>query len=536
MEVLDGLPVLNITIDKLHQGTDKISLVDFPAMAVDWLKFASITPLVDDIIKFNFDTLQDQQKLAGPFIIPNKPILREHPETKQRFYVVFPTEVVQEIADRFNENLNGAKFNKQHTDDVEGVYVSENWVIENPKLDKALYKFGHELPAGTWYGVVKVKNTDLWNKEILTGNLRGFSVEMLAGLKLSIDNAIIEETLLNKLEGLGEKVGKNWTLLHDDLIDENENELSLDDILGKYDFRVVAKPDEPSRLDRNKGDVGKWIVRYKYDGPKDNKNRNFCRRVLDYQDRTGKVFRKEDIDIMSFKGENTQFGRYSIFNYKGSYGCRHRWRRQIFFVDFEDDETRKVGNVPAITSNLDDQEATTDNPKPQPRQENFNQINTNMKINLALLEDLDPATLIIGAEVENENGDYTVNENVYTVVDGVITAVTPVSQPGNEAPLDDVPPAEDLEAWKMEIVNKLAELDAKVEQLSAQVSGTDLSTAENFSKADLTELFTKFKAELLPGRKDDNQADEVKIELSYPEQMAKKLAELKAKNQRPATV
>jgi len=316
MEVLDGLPVLNITIDKLHQGTDKISLVDFPAMAVDWLKFASITPLVDDIIKFNFDTLQDQQKLAGPFIIPNKPILREHPETKQRFYVVFPTEVVQEIADRFNENLNGAKFNKQHTDDVEGVYVSENWVIENPKLDKALYKFGHELPAGTWYGVVKVKNTDLWNKEILTGNLRGFSVEMLAGLKLSIDNAIIEETLLNKLEGLGEKVGKNWTLLHDDLIDENENELSLDDILGKYDFRVVAKPDEPSRLDRNKGDVGKWIVRYKYDGPKDNKNRNFCRRVLDYQDRTGKVFRKEDIDIMSFKGENTQFGRYSIFNYK----------------------------------------------------------------------------------------------------------------------------------------------------------------------------------------------------------------------------
>lgn len=535
MELLNGLPVLRITVDKIHQGTDKISLVDFPAMQIDWQKFASINP--GETVyehKYDFETLGDQQKLAGPFIIPEKPILREHPETKQRFYVIFPTDVVQEIADRFNENLNGGKFNKQHTDDVEGVYVAENWIIENPDLDKAKYKFKHDLPAGTWYGVVKVKDAELWKNEIVTGVLNGFSVEMIAGLKLSIDNAILEETALAKLEELGEVKGENWTLISSEDIAENEDQLTDEEIISeaqaKYEFNIIAKPGETSSLDqKSKAGTGTWLVRYEYSGPKDGRNRNFCRKVLNYQDRTGKVFRKEDINAMSFRSENKDFGTYSIFRYKGSYGCRHRWRRLVFFEDLEDDVTRRVGNVPQVTSKINDKEATTDNTKP--KKENFNKLNMkNENLKFVTIEEMEKDARVIDAVVTDPDGTVTVDGVTYTVVEGVITEVmdeapadeTPADEtPANETPGDDV----DADVWKAEIMDAIAQLTAKVEQLEAKVNGEDPGTSEQFT-AVVRELFTELKNDLKPGTNDKATADDVEVKLSTQDLVAKKLAEI----------
>ena len=522
------MPVLRITVDKIHQGTDKISLVDFPAMQIDWLKFRGIdVDKSEGLEVFNFEALASEQKLAGPFIIPNKPILREHPETKQRFWVIFPTEVVQEIADRFNENLNGAKFNKDHSDDVEGVYVTENWIIENPALDKAKYKFKHDLPAGTWYGVVKVKNTDLWTNEIVTDRLRGFSVEMIAGLSFSMNNAIIEETALSKLEGLGEKRGKNWVLIHSDEIDDNEGQLDNDQILGKYDFNIVAKPLESSNQDREKAGAGTWLVRYEYSGPKDSKNRNFCRKVLDYQQRTDKVFRKEDIDQMSFRSENKAFGTYSIFTYKGSFGCRHRWRRLIFFKPLDEETVRNVGNVPQVVRTLDDGTAVTDNPKPQPKKENFNNINMNTEnqnLKLERLEDLAENLLVVGQEVDDENGEYTVNGVVYVVTDGKISEV---KETAPEAPATEAPVMDEPDAWKIEVMQKLAELEAKLEELTLKVNEVAPANSEDFT-AVVKSLFSELKGELTPAKK-QNEVVELGLKLSTAELMAKKIAELQAR-------
>lgn len=118
-------------------------------------------------------------------------------------------------------------------------------------------------------------------------------------------------------------------LIESGTIGENE-----DEILKKYEIveevpvhsikanlAVDAKPNDSSNLDSPT-----TLTRYKYVGPYDDKNRTFCRRVLDAK----LVFRKEDIDMMSFRGENKEFGRYSIFKYKGSYGCRHQWLRVVY--------------------------------------------------------------------------------------------------------------------------------------------------------------------------------------------------------------
>ena len=76
-------------------------------------------------------------------------------------------------------------------------------------------------------------------------------------------------------------------------------------------------------------------MRYRYvPGPGEpaikDTSRTFCRTMM--RDFAGAVFRKEDIDIMSFTRANPEFGTYSIWRYKGSYNCRHRWERLVYFL------------------------------------------------------------------------------------------------------------------------------------------------------------------------------------------------------------
>ncbi len=53
-----------------------------------------------------------------------------------------------------------------------------------------------------------------------------------------------------------------------------------------------------------------------YDGPLDDKTREFCVELLIL----GKFFRQSDIDKLSSKAG------YDVDSYKGSFGCRHKWK------------------------------------------------------------------------------------------------------------------------------------------------------------------------------------------------------------------
>ena len=85
---------------------------------------------------------------------------------------------------------------------------------------------------------------------------------------------------------------------------------------NKYKFAIESDPLKKSFLD-----TPNHLVRYQYVGPEDERNRDFCAEVLALD----LIYRKEDINMMSFRAENPDFGYYSIFDYCGSYGCRHDW-------------------------------------------------------------------------------------------------------------------------------------------------------------------------------------------------------------------
>ena len=118
-----------------------------------------------------------------------------------------------------------------------------------------------------------------------------------------------------------------------DLEDELDAEVKrLNAEFVKTSLRVStgrARPLQESEQDGTEGDT-QYKIRYRYAGDSTGE-REFCKRML----AANKLYRKEDIQQMSFSNVNTGFGprgtnNYSIWLYKGGVNCRHKWERVTF--------------------------------------------------------------------------------------------------------------------------------------------------------------------------------------------------------------
>lgn len=111
--------------------------------------------------------------------------------------------------------------------------------------------------------------------------------------------------------------------------------------LGRQDFAdILANPNAPSAQD-----TPTLRFRYKYVGKISNNSRDFCKQMI----AANKVFRIEDIDKMSVRSVNPIGpSGYSIFEWRGSYNCKHRWVQLIYR------NRGRIKNDADATSNLSD--------------------------------------------------------------------------------------------------------------------------------------------------------------------------------------
>ena len=115
-----------------------------------------------------------------------------------------------------------------------------------------------------------------------------------------------------KLDQLGEPYSQ--------LIEEGWEIIKMEKItpqmVHKMNQERFSSPNDTSFLDNDK-----YRIRFKYVGPRDNKNRQFCADML----AKNRVYRQEDIDNLTDNVANEQFGFYNIFLWRGSFNCRHTW-------------------------------------------------------------------------------------------------------------------------------------------------------------------------------------------------------------------
>lgn len=166
IKTINNLPLFAMDIDSDLQGVKIISLVDFPAIQQDFLKFSD-----ENEIKLKAD--EERHVVTGPALIPDLPIYRKD-DKGQGFYITFSKEVIEKIALKYFVDCNNNNVNLMHEYGVDGCTYFESYLKDDERgICPVEFK---DLPDGTWFVSCKIENPDVWEL-VKSGVLKGFSIE-----------------------------------------------------------------------------------------------------------------------------------------------------------------------------------------------------------------------------------------------------------------------------------------------------------------------------------------------------------------------
>jgi hypothetical protein len=98
-------------------------------------------------------------------------------EMGELYYVFFSEDTVRKMARKFFKEDRHKSFNYEHSGlQLNGGYVYESWIVEDPKMDKA-NKMGFDVNRGTWMATIKWDNKELFDKYIMSNKTKGISLE-----------------------------------------------------------------------------------------------------------------------------------------------------------------------------------------------------------------------------------------------------------------------------------------------------------------------------------------------------------------------
>ena len=187
--MIDNIEELyELILEDDEDGVFANSLVESPAIERDFIYMSKEIQFAE--------VSAEKQLVAGPILVPNKKILRIDGEGK-RYSVFFTPETIEMVARKFMKNKYGDEVTLEHGNKTAGVYLTESWIIEQSAKDKSNI-YGFTLPRGTWFGVYKVDDKNIWDK-VKDGTFRGFSIEGLfehkkSDVKLSLEKQINDLT------------------------------------------------------------------------------------------------------------------------------------------------------------------------------------------------------------------------------------------------------------------------------------------------------------------------------------------------------
>ena len=174
--------VLDLTDDQA--GIEAISVVESPAIEENFVALNKHEVLLKEV---------DSEKriLMGAALVPNKQIYRRNDKTDEEYYIYFSEDTVRKASELFFKKPNQHNATLEHNEKVDGTYITESWIVEDPKKDKsALY--GMEMPKGTWMVSMKIDNDEIYEKA-KNGEVKGFSIEGYFADKYDLNTESLED-------------------------------------------------------------------------------------------------------------------------------------------------------------------------------------------------------------------------------------------------------------------------------------------------------------------------------------------------------
>jgi hypothetical protein len=167
--------VYELVIEDDRDEIFAISLVENPAIEREFIFFNKE--------EVQFSAIDEEKRLViGPILIPDKHIFRMDGDNVP-YTVFFKKETIAKLAENYLKRGYQASATLEHNKKVDGVSLIESWIVESRTKDKTAL-FNMNLPIGTWAGVMKIDNDEIWKDYVKTGKVRGFSVEALLEHKL----------------------------------------------------------------------------------------------------------------------------------------------------------------------------------------------------------------------------------------------------------------------------------------------------------------------------------------------------------------
>lgn len=204
-----NIPVYNCLIDENTEdqsGIYAISFVDVPANEIDFVTLAEQPKLE----RLNRDS--KKQILTGVVLRPDQLIYRNDP--RGEYYIRFSAEEIEKIAQKMmRTGIALQNTTHQHQNPLEGNFLTELWIVENPQHDKSQALGFADLPKGTLMCSYKIADKHYWDTQVMTGNVRGFSLEGFFFQEISNNKTIKSITNQKQNEKMNQRNKKMGTLL-----------------------------------------------------------------------------------------------------------------------------------------------------------------------------------------------------------------------------------------------------------------------------------------------------------------------------------
>lgn len=189
------LPIYEAKIrDADNTGIFALSFVDYPANEQNFVALKRQTR-----VKLKLD--KHKQILTGVVLIPDQAIYRSDPNLGE-YFLRFTAPDIERIAQKMMKV--GAALSTtthQHEASLKGNYLTELWIVADPKTDKSVALGLGEYPAGTLIASYKIESSKYWQEQVLTGNVRGFSLEGIFNFKsVQMKKAPIKPAQTGKVE------------------------------------------------------------------------------------------------------------------------------------------------------------------------------------------------------------------------------------------------------------------------------------------------------------------------------------------------
>lgn len=189
--------IYKIKIDPTDQitGMDAISLVECPAVEVDFLKFSKEEP---KSLQF---ANEEKRIITGVALLADTPIYRVKPDGEE-YYVVFDRETIEQLVTKYSKYMFNNFVNIEHSNQhfVDGMYMIESY-LKNSERGIVPVEFS-EIPDGSWIVSYKVDNIDVWEK-IKSGEVKGFSIQGVFNLIEQKEEPSIDDMIENDdIDGL----------------------------------------------------------------------------------------------------------------------------------------------------------------------------------------------------------------------------------------------------------------------------------------------------------------------------------------------